>query len=386
MKRIAIIGGGILGATLAHQLSLKDAEVTLYERAQLFQEASSKAAGIITFQLYLDHDYKLTSASLSYYRRLREKGYDLYRKVKGVSLFDKAKDGEDCIQVIISKLEKWGIPYRRYEGRSLEERLPGIYDPGTLVGLETWRDYILDTGILAQALREQYQETGVRLLEYDPVLSIREQDDQVQVESENNGVEKYDYAIIASGPWGIRIAGLLGKVFLYNCQAQTVKTTPPDPDTSIYDYTDEIYIVPESKNSIITGDGCRPLNQPEEGLNPDQNITLGVIEALTTRFPHMEHGELASVWSSPCEVAMDGIPYAGPIIGQKRIFIAGGLDGYGIMRAPGIASILVDYFIHGEPIPWLYNTGRLYQYPKPTRIVINELYNPVCGHINTCIF
>ncbi|MCE4606868.1 MAG: FAD-binding oxidoreductase [Desulfurococcales archaeon] len=386
MKRIAIIGGGILGATLAHLLSLSDVEVTLYEKTQLFHEASSKAAGIITFQLYLDHDYKLTSASLSYYRRLREKGYELYRKVNGVSLFDKAKDGEHCIRVMTSRLENWGIPYKRYEGRSLEERLPGIYDPGTLVGLETWRDYVLDTGTLAQALREQFQERGVSLLEYEPVLSIKEHNGIVEVESENNGVEKYDYTIITSGPWGVRVAGLQGKVFIYSCQAQTIKTNPPDPDASIYDYTDEIYIVPESRNSIIIGDGCRPLNQPEEGLNPDQNITLGVIEALTTRFPNMEHGELASVWSSPCEVAMDGIPYTGPVIGQKIIFIAGGLDGYGIMRAPGVANILVDHLIHGEPIPWIYSTEKLYQYPKPTRIVINELYNPGCGHINTCVF
>ncbi|MCE4614242.1 MAG: FAD-binding oxidoreductase [Desulfurococcales archaeon] len=384
MVKIAVIGGGILGSSLAHQLSMNNLDVTLYERGQLFQEASSKAAGIVTFQLYLDHDYTLTSGSLSYYRRLREKGYGLYRKVNGVSLFD--KDSKQCIQVITGKLEKWGIPYKLYEGGNLEERLPGIHDPETLIGLETWRDYILDTGILTQALREEYQEIGVRLLEYNPVLSIKENSHLVEVESENNGVEKYDYAIIASGPWGVRLAGLEGKVFLYSCQAHKVKTTPPDPDTSIYDYTDEIYIVPESKNSIITGDGCRPLNQPEEGLNPNQNITLGVIEALTIRFPHMERGELASVWSSPCEVAMDGIPYAGPIIGQRRIFIAGGLDGYGIMRAPGVASMLVDNFIHGKPIPWLYSTGKLYQYPKPTRIVINELYDPSCGHRNKCIF
>ena len=384
--RVAVIGGGILGASLAHILSSYSVEVTLYERGQLFQEAAGKAAGILTFQLYLEHDYKLTSGTLAYYSRLQGKGYPVYRRVKGISLFDKDRDGEGCVELIARRLRRWAIPYRLYRGREVRERLPGIHGWESLIALETWRDYIIDTGALARALREEITGNGGRLEEYNPVLSITEENNKVQVESRNNGLEEYDYAIITAGPWGVSLAGLEARVFLYNCQAQSVKTRPPDPEASIYDYTDEIYIVPESPRSIIVGDGCRPLTVPEEGLNPDQEITLRVVEALMERFPGTSNGRLSSVWSSPCEVAMDGVPYAGLAGGSKRIYVAGGLDGYGIMRGPGLASVMADHILLGEPIPGLYNVERLYRYPRPRAAVINELYNPVCGHRNTCIF
>ena len=384
--RVAVIGGGILGAALAHMLSAHNIDVTLYERGQLFQEATSKAAGILTFQLYLEHDYKLTSATLAYYSRLQRKGYQVYRKVRGVSLFDENRDGTGCVEVITRRLERWGIPHRIHRGREVMNRLPGIHGWESLVALETWRDYIIDTGALAQAVREEITANGGRLEEYNPVLSITENNGKVNVESQNTGVEDYDYAVITAGPWGVSLAGLEGRVFLYNCQAQSVRTSPPDPEASIYDYTDEIYIVPESPRSIIVGDGCRPLREPEEGLNPDQEITLKVIEALTQRFPGTSNGELQSTWSSPCEVAMDGVPYTGNVRGSQRIYVMGGLDGYGIMRGPGLAGVMADYLLLGEPIPGIYNVERLYRYPRPKRVVINELYNPGCGHRNTCIF
>jgi glycine/D-amino acid oxidase-like deaminating enzyme len=383
---VAVIGGGILGASLAHQLSQHNIKVTIYERGQLFQEASSKAAGILTFQLFLEHDYKLTSATLAYYSMLKNKGYPVYRKVKGISLFDEHREGEGCVEVIAERLERWGIKHSVYKREEVMKRLPGIKGWDKLIALETWRDYIVDTGTLAQALREELANNGADIEEYNPVLSIAEKDGKIQVESKEKGLEDFDYAVIASGPWSIGITGLEGKVFLYNCQAQSVKTRPPDPDSLIYDYTDEIYLVPGSQHSIIVGDGCRPLKKPEDGLNPDQEITLRVVDVLIERFPDTSSGQLSSVWSSPCEVAMDGIPYVGHVKGSSRLYTVGGLDGYGIMRAPGLASVLVDHIVYGEPIPGLYNTKRLYRYPRPRAIVINELYNPGCGHRNTCIF
>ena len=380
--RIAVVGGGVLGSVLAHLLS-NGADVSLYEEGQLFSRASGMAAGIITLQLHLEHDVKLTRATLAYYRRLQSKGYNLMRRVRGVSLFDEASE-PGCAGFMSSRLTKWGVKHRLVGPSEIAEALPGLRVEDTLRGIETSTDYILDTGILQAALREELEAGGVELREYTRVHSVKEEEG-VQVHS-TAGIEEYDYAVLAMGPWNTVAAGLEGKVFAYHCQAHSIKHSPPNPEVSIYSYTDGIYIVPESPERIIAGDGCKPLRDPAEGLQPDMNITLHVSEKLTHRIPGAGEAELASTWSAPCDVSMDGVPYTGRIPGSRSIYAIGGLDGYGVMRAPGLASILADHLLLGEPIPGLYSVDRLYRYPKPGAIVVNELYNPTCGHRNTCIF
>ena len=50
MERVSIVGGGILGATLAARLGEASVEVTLYERGRLGEGATATSMAVFTWQ------------------------------------------------------------------------------------------------------------------------------------------------------------------------------------------------------------------------------------------------------------------------------------------------------------------------------------------------
>src|SRR5437667_9541715 len=51
---IVIVGGGVIGLSLAYRLALEKASVTVLEKGQIGQEASTAGAGILTPQAEMD--------------------------------------------------------------------------------------------------------------------------------------------------------------------------------------------------------------------------------------------------------------------------------------------------------------------------------------------
>src|SRR5437867_13231918 len=67
---IVIIGGGAIGLSLAYQLALEKVSVTVLEKGQIGQEASTAGAGILTPQAEMDQMNALTQLCVA--------GRDLY--------------------------------------------------------------------------------------------------------------------------------------------------------------------------------------------------------------------------------------------------------------------------------------------------------------------
>src|SRR2546427_2760853 len=62
---VVIVGGGAIGLSLAYQLALQRASVTVLERGQIGQEASIAGAGILTPQAEMDEMSPLTELCLA---------------------------------------------------------------------------------------------------------------------------------------------------------------------------------------------------------------------------------------------------------------------------------------------------------------------------------
>ena len=62
---VVIIGGGVIGLSLAYQLALEGVSVTVLERGQIGQEASSAGAGILAPQAEMEEMSPLTELCLA---------------------------------------------------------------------------------------------------------------------------------------------------------------------------------------------------------------------------------------------------------------------------------------------------------------------------------
>ncbi|OTF00622.1 FAD-dependent oxidoreductase, partial [Halorubrum sp. SD683] len=67
---VAVVGGGAVGVTTAHDLAARGADVTLYERGELAAESSGRAAGLLYDAYAEDVDAAVGARSIERFRVL----------------------------------------------------------------------------------------------------------------------------------------------------------------------------------------------------------------------------------------------------------------------------------------------------------------------------
>jgi glycine oxidase len=133
---IVVIGGGIIGCSVAWQLARKRARVTLLERGQPGEEASGAAAGMLTPQAEVAHGSKgplleLCLASREIYpafvAELEEEtqiriGYGQTGTLFVAASFEEAT----LLTKVIQQQEEKGLPYEELSRAQVHELEPAL--------------------------------------------------------------------------------------------------------------------------------------------------------------------------------------------------------------------------------------------------------------------
>ena len=379
--KAVIVGAGITGLSVALELAMKGYEtLTIEQGPGPGWGATGRAAGIITRQVYLKHDLELIHETLGFLRENYE--WLVYPRV-GLTLYDSAGGLAGCMSWLIDRWEKLRVQYSILKPETLRGVLPGYNIKEKDRGLATPGDVQVDVGSLSATMAGDVEREGGGFWFNTSVYDFHVIGDTVVLDTSRGPVEA-DLAVIAAGPWNPRLVpSLRGRVHVYRCQLHSISVPPPE-EFVVFAADEGFYHAPESSGRSLIGDGCEFLADPEEGLQPSIEMIARLGERVEARIPGALESGLESVWSAACDVAMDGLPYAGKVDGLGRVWVVGGLDGYGVMRAPAIARRLVRTILGGV-LPFWLSLDRVLRYRVPGRRAVLELHSPRCGEPPECI-
>ena len=210
--RVAIIGGGIIGTSIAWRLAQAGLKVTLFEKGQLGREASWAAAGMLAPGGEIDDHLELVE--------LFVESAGLYKSfVEELSLFTGiAIDYQECgaIELAYSSEEWESLVYRAAKqaefgirSRPLTAEQVRIFSPhvraeGLMGSLFYPGDAVVAPRDLMKALEAACERAGAEIRENAPVYDVRVEAGGVTVA----GV-RYSSAVLAAGAWSgaLRIEG-----------------------------------------------------------------------------------------------------------------------------------------------------------------------------------
>ena len=125
--RIAVIGAGIVGASIAYHLARRDAAVTVLDRGQPAGEATEKSFAWINATYGNPKPYfALRFLSMQEYRRLEQEVAGLDVNWDGCLIWD-LEDHE--IEDFCTRYAAWGYQVRRVERDEIARIEPGLIDP-----------------------------------------------------------------------------------------------------------------------------------------------------------------------------------------------------------------------------------------------------------------
>ena len=353
MKKVAIIGAGIVGATAAYYLSKEsDLEVTVFDHGQ--GQATKAAAGIISpwFSKRRNKSwYKMARLGADFYVELldslEESGQevDFYQR-SGVFLLKKDE----------SKLEElYELALKRREESPLIGQL-AILDQASanelFPGLQGFDRLLYASG----GARVDGQLLVTRLLESSHVKLVKEKVSLTLLASGYQiGEAVFDQVILATGAWLGHILEPLG----YEVDVRPQKGQLRDYNLA-HDLVSYPVVMPEGEWDLIPFAGGKlSLGATHENdmgfdLTVDETILQQMEEAALLHYPVLAEAQSSGERVGIRAYTRDFSPFFGQVPGLDGVYAASGLGSSGLTTGPIIgyhlAQLVQDKELALEPV------------------------------------
>jgi glycine cleavage system aminomethyltransferase T/glycine/D-amino acid oxidase-like deaminating enzyme len=214
MPRIVVIGAGIVGTSLADELTARGlADVTVLDRGPLFTTggSTSHAPGLV----FQTNPSKTMSAFARYtvekFCSLQHPDGWAFNQVGGLEVATTAQRWADLHRKA-GWAEAWGIRGRLLSPAECVEEHP-LLDPGHILGgFYTPTDGLAKGVRAAEAQARLATARGATFRPYTEVLGIVEHNGRVRGVRTNDGVVDADIVVCAAGFWGAQFAREVGLV------------------------------------------------------------------------------------------------------------------------------------------------------------------------------
>ena len=336
-KPLLILGGGLIGLSIAHALAKQGKEIEIFSRNR------NEAAGFVAAGMLAPHAEgltdellalgKLSLLQISKWVKEIEKDSGINCGLRQCGIIVPFRTNEDLVKYSTAS---HGIPLKRLE---LEQEIPGI-EPQWKTGLLFEQDGQIDNRRrLMRALEKACVELGVKFQEGVEVKELLRNHNTltgIKILNAEGEVKTVacEEAILCSGAWSSQ---LLNDLPVFPVKGQMFSIQGPKNALKKIIFGPGIYLVPREDGLIIVGATSEKDAGFKEGLNPFGQIQLqkGLksLLPLASSWPHMERW-----WGfRPCT------PDEGPILGRSQLqglWLATGHYRNGVLLAAITAQIL----------------------------------------------
>ena len=348
---VIVVGGGLMGCSVAYRLAKEGADVVLLERSVPGAEASSAAAGILGPSVESFDDalaLQLGRKSRELHAALAEEldeyfGVDVgFRRCGVLKVALDASELEELDRQA-ERLRVQGVRCQQWSAEELLREEPSIH-PDALGALNMAEDAQVEPRKLLSAVALGAEREGVRFRTGSTVRSVEVSGGRVRGVELADGTLEGDRVVVAAGSWTTQIPGLpLQPDTIYPVRGQMITTQTRPPLFRRVVFGAGGYVVTRPDGRVLCGSTM-------ERVGFSRGNTFGglsdVIDKATRIAPSLREAVVESHWSSFRPGTPDGLP----LVGDTRVeglFLASGHYRNGILLAPLTAELIADAF-HGE--------------------------------------
>jgi FAD-dependent oxidoreductase domain-containing protein 1 len=350
---ILIIGGGVMGSSIAYHLACDPAlagKVAVVERDPSYAHASSAlSASSIRQQFSTPLNIHLSRYGIGFLRQAQDLlGVDLALKEEGY-LFLASAAGEAALRANNAVQRAEGCSVELLEPAGLVRRFPWVTVDGlALASFGTANEGWFDGPSLMQAFRRAARDRGAVYLA-DEVVGLGPR----HVDLRANGRVEAGTIVIAAGAWSGEVAEMAGiplpveprrrSVFVFDVRE------PPGPTPLTIDPSG-VWFRPEGRFYIggtTPAEGNDPAGAPLEVQHQEWDEMVWPV--LAARVPAFEAAKVVNSWAGYYEYNsfdQNGIVGRHPKI--ESVIFATGFSGHGIQQSPAVGRAVAELILHGS--------------------------------------
>lgn len=354
---VVIIGGGIVGSSIAYHLTEQGCKniIVIEREAHQGKGSTGKSMGGVRAQFSTPVNIQMSLYSIPFYASFDERlGYPAGYRPQGY-LFLATSDAH--LRYLATNMEKQvelGLKsVEKITGEDIAKAYPQLRTDDVLGGNFCSTDGFVDPYSAMIGFMTRAADQGARLWRGTEVTGISRNGAGVTGVVTSRDTISTNVVVNAAGAWAACIAKMVGiDLPVVPLRRMLVPTEPfdlyPHSAPMTIDMSNGFHFRPESLGFLLAW------NDPDEttGYKMDFEPTFieKILERAASRVPCFENVAVnpKKAWAGLYEMTPDHHPILGPVPEVPGFFCANGFSGHGVMHSPATGKILADLVLSGK--------------------------------------
>jgi sarcosine oxidase subunit beta len=353
---VVIIGGGIVGASIAwHLTEAGYRNVLIIERESHQGKGSTgKSMGGVRAQFATKPNIQMSLYSIPFYAAFEDRlGQPADYRPQGYMFVATKPSHLEYLRTNQALQKSLGLKNVVMVTRDeIVGRVPQLRSDDILGGSFCATDGFVDPNSVMVGFTTVAHERGAKLWRSTEVTAIRRNGSGFEMETAR-GTVSTNTVVNAAGAWARDVAAMAGVDLPVEPLRRMLVPTEPFSDVSheipmVIDMTNGFHFRPESLGFLLAW------NDPEETpgfkTNFEPSFIEKILERAADRVPCFENLAInpKRAWAGLYEMTPDHHCILGPVPGLDGFFCANGFSGHGVMHAPATGKILADLITTGK--------------------------------------
>jgi glycine oxidase len=351
---VLVVGGGVIGCSVAYYAARAGARVTLVERDRPGAQASSAAAGMLA---PLAEDARpgpfldLALASLGLYgglvEELRERtGIDVELLRAGLLRLAFDTDDAAAYRASLAWQQDLGLPVQWIDAAEVR-RLAPLAAPSVSGAVYSRAEPQVNPVRLVEAFARGAAALGAEVEVGRVVRGLLREGERVVGVRLADGEAAAGHVVLAPGAWAAACGEWLGITLpVEPVKGQMLAVQPGGPPLLHTLYGRRGYLVPKADGTVHVG-------ATVEHAGFDRRVTVAGINALlemvATIAPALGEAGFVRAWAGLRPGTPDHLPLLGPVPGLEGVSLAAGHYRNGILLAPITGEVVTQAALGGSP-------------------------------------
>ena len=370
--QVAIVGGGIMGVSLAYHLTRRDwRDVVLLEKNELTAGSTWHAAGLCTHFAHNPTIMEMRAASVRLYRDVlpAETGETAGFHPCGALRVTRSAERMAEFRHVQGLGQFTGHEFHILTPEELARIHPLARIDGLLGAIHEPNDGHVDPTLATHALAAGARSRGAAIRRHEPVRAIERDASGAWVIRTERDTIRAGHVVNAAGNWCREIGAMMGvdlpvvpmlHQYLVTAEVPEVsaRIAEGEPELPIIRDPEESWYVRQERDGLIVGpyeaDG-RPWGvdgiPPEFGMEllpPDLDRVEPIVAMAMERVPALAQAGIKTIVNGPITFTPDANPLVGPAFGLDNAWLLTG-SSMGVMEGGGAGRFLADWMVDGAP-------------------------------------
>jgi glycine/D-amino acid oxidase-like deaminating enzyme len=348
---VIVIGGGIVGSSIAYRLAGKGYSVILLEKGRVGEEASGRCGGGVRQQDRDPAELPLAKEAVKIWSDMKDElDCDVGYRRGGNLHYAHSQEKLDALRALADREIESGLAVDMLSLDDTRRLTPALSEKVELFGSKYCpSDGTANPLLVVKAICRGARRRGVRVQEHSAVLHLKARNGRMTTALTETAAYEGAVFVNAAGPWARGLCSQIGLDIPVTIKKESIVVTEPlPPMIKQFVQSDKFYFrqALEGNFHIAGGITLRPLSHFDKSVDFASFVEVG--RWLPDFLPMLRNVNLIRAFAGIIHYTPDNLPILDKASGFENFFLTAGFSGHGFCLGPVIGKLMAEWIVDGK--------------------------------------